>query len=261
MFSKAQFESLIEEITGGMDDFAVKLNDVYPTAHNAVNHWYVPGPVKDAVLWLARESVEVGAKLIEFLVDLLKGAVAPVYMYFDSEAWQQVRGSATLVASTLSAHHLLVDDSDWSGSARDSYVGSVSGQSDAAARVGTIADSTSNLLLMAAAAGAVFYAALAFVIAKMIIAAIAALIAFGSVVFSPAGAAIILEEAGVNTAIIGTAVATLIAFISAQVNALVNLRGLAVDATAFPAGKWPVSNSGTFSDATVHDGDADWSLA
>lgn len=42
---------------------------------------------------------------------------------------------------------------------------------------------------------------------------------------------------------------------------MVALHGEAVDASSFPSGDWPSPNSATFGDATVTDGDADWSLA
>ncbi|GLY01718.1 hypothetical protein [Actinoplanes sp. NBRC 101535] len=41
---------------------------------------------------------------------------------------------------------------------------------------------------------------------------------------------------------------------------MVMLHGEAVDPASFPGGFWPVSNTATFSDSTVKDGDADWSL-
>jgi len=73
-------------------------------------------------------------------------------------------------------------------------------------------------------------------------------------------AALLLEEAGVNTAIIVTALTTLAAFLGTQAAAMITMHGDAVDPTSFPAGVWPKSNSGQYSDATVTDGDADWSL-
>lgn len=82
----------------------------------------------------------------------------------------------------------------------------------------------------------------------------------GSGVFTAPGIALFLEEAGVNTAIIVAAVSTLGAFLGAQATAMVMLHGDAVDPASFPNGVWPTSNAGQYSDATVKDGDADWSL-
>ncbi|MEV5207632.1 hypothetical protein AB0K35_09160 [Micromonospora sp. NPDC053740] len=55
--------------------------------------------------------------------------------------------------------------------------------------------------------------------------------------------------------------APLSAFLAAQATSMVNLHGEAVDSRSFPGGKWPSPNSSTYSDASVKDGDADWSLA
>jgi hypothetical protein len=41
---------------------------------------------------------------------------------------------------------------------------------------------------------------------------------------------------------------------------MVGLHGLAVDRTSFPNGAWPAPDTETYADATVTDGDADWSL-
>jgi hypothetical protein len=41
---------------------------------------------------------------------------------------------------------------------------------------------------------------------------------------------------------------------------MVVLHGEAIDASTFPAGHWPNATPAQFSDATVTDGDADWSL-
>lgn len=260
-FNTAQYEGLMAEITAGLDEFADKLNQIIPTANAALDHWYIPGYVVEAVIWLAEKSVQFGADMLRLFTDLLKGAVAPIYMFGDAWEWMDVRGSATTISSALSEQNLRVDDSAWSGDARDAYVAATEAQSEAAGRIGSIAGETANHLLVCAAAGLAFYVALAAVLVKLIVATVAAVVAFGSVVFSWAGAAIILEEAGVNTALIAAAVATLTAFLGAQATTMVSLHGEAVDGTGFPDGNWPVSNSGSYSDGSVRDGDADWSLA
>jgi len=260
-FSKAQFESLLAEISAGIDDLSSRLEQIEPAAVAAADRWYVPDTVADAIIWLGRETVAVGRKILNFLKDLLKGATAPIFMFMDAWAWMDVRGSASNIASSLSEQHLVVDNSDWSGKARDAYVSSAASQREAASRISTIASNTSDCLLYCALAGTAFYTSLALVLAKLVAAAIAAVAAFGSAVFSWAGAAILLEEAGINTAIITTAVGALTGFLGAQAYAMVKLHGEAVDNSTFPGGRWPSADSSTYSDATVKDGDADWSLA
>ncbi|MFV2104703.1 hypothetical protein [Micromonospora sp. LOL_024] len=260
-FSKAQFQALIEDITSGLGDLSHHLDRVGPVATAAANRWYVPSDVGAVIIAMANKVIEVGKELLQLFIDVLKGATAPISMFHDAWQWMDIRGSATGIASALTEQHLVVDNSDWSGKARDAYVGSVSHHSNAAARIGAVASSTSNCLIGCAAAGSAFYITLGIVLAKLIAATIAVVAAFGSGIFSPAGAALMLEEAGVNTAIIGAALTTLGTFLAAQAGTMIVLHGEAVDATAFPAGKWPSSNTSTFNDATVTDGDADWSLA
>jgi hypothetical protein len=259
-FSKAQFEAVIVDIRTGMADFSSNLDQMIPVATAAVGHWYIPAHVQDAVVWLAEKTVEIGRKLLDLFIDLLKGATAPIHMFLDSWQWQDVRGAATGISGALSGQNLVIDNSDWSGAGRDAYVAVADAQSQAAGRIASIAGSTSNNLLGCAVVGLAFYATLVAVIVKLVAAAITALVAFGTAVFSWAGAALVLEEAGVSTAIIGTAVLTLLGFLGAQATAMVNLHGEAVDLTTFPEGHWPRSQTSTYDDASVTDGDADWSL-
>ncbi|MGC4749923.1 hypothetical protein ACLQ28_30315 [Micromonospora sp. DT201] len=63
----------------------------------------------------------------------------------------------------------------------------------------------------------------------------------------------------VSQAIIA-AVGALVAVLGAQASQMVVLHGEAIDVSAFPGGKWPNATPSQFSDATVKDGDADWSL-
>jgi hypothetical protein len=260
-FSRAEFEAVVAEISAGLEDFAGKLDRILPVATAAMNRWYIPDDVRQAGLWIATKTVEVGRYLLNLFIDVVKGTVAPVVMFYDAWQWMDVRGAATGMSAALSEQHLAVDNSDWSGQARDAYVKVVAAQSQAAARIGSIASSTSVHLLACAAAGAAFYVALAVVLAKLIAAAAACIAAYASAVFSWAGAALMIEEAGFTTASITAAVTTLTAFLGAQATSMVNLHGEAVDSTSFPGGRWPRANTGEYNDATVKDGDADWSLA
>lgn len=260
-FSKAQFEAVINDITAGLGTLSDQLDRIGPAATTGANQWFVPPAVGEAMIALANEIIEIGQELLRLFIDLLKGATAPIFMFLDAWQWMDLRGAASGVASSLTQQRLVVDDSDWSGRARDAYVGSVDGHSRAAAQIASISSTVSNCLIGCAAAGTAFYVTLAVVLAKLIAATVAAVAAFGSGIFSPAGAALILEEAGVNTATVTTGLALLTTFLTAQAGSMVFLHGEAVDVTSFPAGRWPAANSATFDDATVTDGDTDWSLA
>ncbi|MEJ3742794.1 hypothetical protein WEI85_05850 [Actinomycetes bacterium KLBMP 9797] len=252
---------MIADLTTGMTTFSTKLDLMIPTAVAAVNHWYVPADVRQAVVWLATKTVEIGRKLLDLLVDIIEGAHAPIVMFIDAWEWMDVRGAATLVGSSLSANALVVDDTDWSGKGRDAYVAVAEAQSQAALRVSAIASSAGTLLIACAVAGLMFYALLVAVIVRLVAAAIAALTALGSAVFSWAGVGIVLGEAGASTATVGAAIMALLTFLGAQATAMVSLHGEAVDVNGFPKGRWPTSNASAYNDATVTDDDADWSLA
>ena len=260
MFSQAQYEAVIREIESGLKTFEGQLAQVIPAANSATGHWYVPPPVAEGFKWIAEKTVEVGTAILRWFRDLLKGAAAPIFMFIDSWRWMDTKGIVNGVAADLTTQNLIVDDSKWSGRARDAYLAAAGAQSSAAARVGSIAGSTSLALLGCAGAGLAFYIVLAAVLAKLIAALAVSIAGMGSGIFTAPGITLFLEEVGVNTAVIVGAVSTLGAFVAAQVTAMITLHGDAVDPTSFPNGAWPKSNTGQYSDATVKDGDADWSL-
>ena len=259
-FSPAQFEATLRDIESGMATFSANLGKIPPAAQKATDHWFVTDAAAEAITWLATKTVEIGQDILNWFIDLLKGAVAPIYMAIDAWQWMEIRSEANLIGTNLTDQNLSIDNSDWSGTARDAYGTAATAQSAAASRIGSIATSTSVNLLACAVAGAAFYVTLAGVLVKLIAATVAIIAAYASAAFSWAGAALMLEEAGVNTAIIMTALGTLTAFLSTQVTAMVMLHGDAVDPAGFPNGAWPTSNASQYSDATVRDSDADWSL-
>jgi hypothetical protein len=260
MFSQAQYEAVIREIESGLKTFEGQLAQVIPAANRAAGAWYVPPPMAQGFIWIAEKTAEVGKAILNWFLDLLKGAVAPIFMFIDSWRWMDIRAKANEAATDLTTQNLVVDDSDWSGKARDAYLAAAGAQSAAAARVGSIAGTTSLTLLGCATAGLAFYVVLAAVLAKLIGALAVSIAGMSSGIFTAPGIALFLEEAGVNTAIIVTAALTLGAFLAAQAGAMIALHGDAVDPTSFPNGAWPKANTGQYSDATVKDGDSDWSL-
>jgi hypothetical protein len=258
-FNEERYRQAIEALTTGTTKLANKLNQVVPTANSALSQWWIPDWMRDAIVWLARKIVSIGSTVLEKIKELLKGAVAPVYMFKYAWEWQDIRGKATDVAGNLRPERLAVGR-HWTGAAASAYDRAIKPQSEAADRIGTIAGSTATALNVCAAAALAFYVALGVILVKLIAATVAAIIAFGSAVFSWAGAAIIVEEAAVNSALIITLVGALTAALGAQASQMSTLHGEAVAGGVFAGGKWPQSTSGQFSDATVRDGDADWSL-
>ena len=87
-----------------------------------------------------------------------------------------------------------------------------------------------------------------------------AITALGSVVFSSAGAALTVQEAGVNSGLIWAAIGALTAALATQARQLIGMHGEAIDNSVFPGGHWPDPTTASYRDGTVRDGDADWSL-
>ncbi|MEJ3750052.1 hypothetical protein WEI85_43170 [Actinomycetes bacterium KLBMP 9797] len=261
MVSLAQYEAAVDKLVAGTHDLANELQQVAPAAEAATNHWYVNPFLAAKIIELANKMVELGTKILEKIAELLKGAVAPIYMTTNSMDWMEIKGLATGVAGRLKPEGLTVDF-HWKGAGSDAYVKQIRPQADAAARIGTMADKTAMSLIVCAGAALAFYLALGVIVVKFIAALVAAIAAFGTAVLSWAGAALIVEEAGVNTALILSAVGALLAVLGAQAKEMVTLRGEANDGTAFtgPGGTWPNAATANFSDATVKDGDADWSV-
>ena len=258
-FSTAQYETAIDKLSVGMARLSAKLQEVDPTVHEAVGHWYITKSVADDLIWVGHKIVELGSWVLDKIEELLQGAAAPVRFFFIAKDWEDVRGLATNVSGQLKPE-LLGVGRVWSGAGEEAYVKQIKPQADATARIGTLADKTASALDTCAIAGLAFYVTLGVILIKFIAATITAIAALGSVVFSWAGASLIVEEAAVNTGMIIAAVAGLTAVAGAQASQLVVLHGEANDTSTFPSGQWPDATPTQFSDATVTDGDADWSL-
>ncbi|OLR91429.1 hypothetical protein [Actinokineospora bangkokensis] len=258
-FSEAQFTEAVNKINQGLDSLSVKIGEVPQAANAAMNHWYIPDFVKDAIKWCAEKICELANWIWDKIKEVMKGVAAPVLFFKYAFDWQDIRGVANGVTGQLKPEAMPAVNS-WTGSAATAYKAVIKPQGDAAGKIATISDKTATALTVCAAAGLAFYVAIGVILVKFIAAMVAAIAAFGSAVFSWAGAAIVVEEAGVNSGLIWAAIAALTAALGAQASQMVALHGEAVDASFFPGGKWPDPTTGAYSDGTVTDGDADWSL-
>lgn len=255
----AQCQAAIDQLNVGLADLSAQLGRIGPAAQAAAGQPLMPPWLADAVLAVGEKLKELGSWLLDKITELLKGAAAPVLFAFKAYDWQSLRGTASEVVDGLRPEALEVGRV-WHGEAADAYARQIPPQGEAAARIAAIAEKTAVSLGLCVAAATAFYVALGVIVVKFIAAMVAAIAAFGSVVFSWAGLAIIVEEAGVNTGMVVAAVTTLAAVLAAQAKEMATLHGEASDVSAFPGGHWPNARADRFSDATVRDGDADWSL-
>ena len=242
-FSPAVFDATIEELTGGLTDLTGHLRNIAPTVNATVSSPLVPGFVADGLVWCAERLIAIGTEVLEKLKELLLGAVAPGAFFFRAADWpDRVGGPASGVAGSI-APSALRAPLVWTGEAATSYGRATAGQAPAASSVEKLSGTVATALTTCAAGGLAFYIALGIILVKLIVATIAAIVALGSVVFSWAGVALIVEEAGVNSVMITAAVVALLTLLGVQGAALVAVRGGAASDTAFPAGHWPVGAS------------------
>ncbi|MFJ9690604.1 hypothetical protein [Kitasatospora sp. NPDC101183] len=239
-FQAAQYQATVDKLTSGVSSLSAKLNTVPGKANSAADQWWIPGWLADKVIWFGKKLCEIGAWILDKIKECLEGAAAPVYMMVHGFQWQTLRGLANGVTGQLQPA-VLGATGEWKGAAADAYGKEIPRQAAAATSLGGTCDKTSTSLETCAAAGLAFYLALALVLVKFIAATITAIAALGSVVFSWAGFLLIIEEAGVNTAVIVAAVSALMVLLGAQAKEMAALHGNAVDTSQYPGGHWPVS--------------------
>lgn len=259
-FSQAQYDAVIHAVTAGTTELAAKIAALPPAANDTLTNDWVPDVIKTSIRWLVDRACAIGTWLLDTITDLLKGAIAPIRMLYDSWQWMDVRRIASGVAGTLKDTNLTVDDM-WQGPAKDAYVKHMKTHSDAASRCATIADKTAICLTVCAGAGLAFYVALGVILSKVIAEFAASIAAVSSGVFSAAGAYVIITDAGITSGMIWAAIAALTALLGAQANQMIIMHGEATDGTMFPAGTWPIPGTQNYHDASMLDGDTtDWYL-
>ena len=257
--SATQYQAAVDELTTGLRDLRTRLGQVGPAATAAANHPLLPPGVGQLVLSAGEKLVELGSWLLEKVTELLKGAGAPFSFIEYGPDWQDVRGLASGVAGDLTPEALEVSRL-WQGSAADAYVRQIPPQGRAASSIAALADKTSTSLFVCVGAGLAFYLALGVIVYQYIMTLTTAIGALGSVVFSWAGLLLVVEQTTVTSGMVIAAVSALVALLGTQAQQMGTLYGQAVDTTAFPGGQWPNARANQFSDATVTDGDADWSV-
>ncbi|MCE7001633.1 hypothetical protein LWC34_02075 [Kibdelosporangium philippinense] len=258
-FSEAQFNETINKLNQGMSDLSKKIGEVPQAANAAVDHWYIPGFIKDAIMWCAEKICELANWIWNKIQEVMRGIAAPVYFFKYAFDWQDIRGITNGVTGQLKPEAMPAANS-WTGSAATAYKGVIKPQGDAANKIATVSDKTSTALQICAGVGLTFYVAIGIILLKFIAAMVVAIAAFGSAVFSWTGAAIVVEEAAVNSGLIWGAIGALTAALGTQAQQMISLHGEAIDNSTFPGGHWPDATTGSYNDASVKDGDADWSL-
>jgi uncharacterized protein YukE len=242
-YTLAQYQAVTEKVSSGADLFGSKIGDLTSACHAALGSWWIPGFVKDEVSWLCQKVAAMAESLWRKIVDLLKGAAAPGYMFEFAYEWASIRGTASTVAGELTLPVVGISK-DWKGAAATAYSATVPPQSSAASQIATISTQTATALTTCAAAATLFYLTLGVIVFQAVAALTAAAIALGSLVFSWAGIAMAIAEISVSSGLVVAAVSTLTALLGAQASQMATLHGAAVDNTSFPGGHWPRAATG-----------------
>lgn len=267
-FDVATYESVMKELEQYLGNLKNSINIDIPDALRDAKSLpfigLIPGQI-ELLEWCANLMIDVCSWLIDKLVELLKGALAPYYMYVRSRDWNDVRSVVTSAQSTLDANNLPAIRL-WKGAAQQSYFRTATTQSAASGKLGDISDKIKTTLLVSAGAGLAFYIGIALIV-KQFLLALAIDIGLMAAGFTAAGGiADFLKTTGITTAQITAAVAAIGVIVSNQATALSDLEGLASDNGTFPDGTdgkpaWPDSLASTFSDASVEgDGESKWRL-
>lgn len=239
-FSPATFQAAVDKIDRGIGDISAKMGEIPDAANNTLGKWYIPGPVKDAIKWLAEKMLDLAEKILAKIQEVVRGIAAPVYFFNYAMDLNDASAQAEGIVASL-ADQLLIKEDEWGGEGATAYRAEVPPQRDAVSELGSIAEQMKSSLLWAAVAGSIFYVGLGVIIVKFVAAMVAAIAALGSAVFSWAGAGIVAEEAGVNLTAIGALVTTLIAMLGDQVKEMGSLQN-AASSSKFPGppvGRWP----------------------
>ena len=258
-FSESSRRATVKAVRAGLADLTSRIDAVDAAVRTAIVIPPLPAPIAAATLAAGEQLVDIAVSIRDAISDLLVGAAAPAVLFATGLDWFDVERSATGVQGMLRVDQLSVGE-HWKGYAADRYTTAVRTQSDAAGRIGLIADRAAGVLIFCAAAGLTFYVAIGLILSKVIAALAAAIVSLGSGVFSLAGLALALEEVSVSGITVAAVVTALAGLIAAQVSQLGALHSALADTSVFRAGHWPGAATPAYRDATVTDGDAAWSF-
>jgi hypothetical protein len=258
-FDLAHYEATLHRIDAGLERLSRLVDQLPAAVASAAGRWYLPGFASASLTQSGTVLASVGHDLVANLRELVLGAIAPIRFYLLARDWTDVRGLTTSVAGDLQPAALSVGYY-WQGRAADAYGMVVPPQIAAAVRIGTMADKTQTALTWSAAAGAAFYLGVLVVLGQLIIVFVGVLAGLMSVELSWAALDVAVQQTSFSAAEIVSLVSLLGAALTTQYIQLRNLESEAGDVSAFPRRHWPESFTDRYLDATVADGDAEWSL-
>jgi hypothetical protein len=259
-FSIAEYENTISklhEANGRHRNLVTQARQTVQTVLDVA--FFVPAPARN---WITKTMDEVVAEdhnLFERILDTLASAWVPLALADRANRWTELGSVVTSMAGNLQPINRDIDI-HWKGAAAEAYESVAAAHQLAASRIGDLTERTQQALSWMTNVGAAFYIGLLVIALKLVAGVAAALMGISSGVGVPAGLAIMLTIVATAAAEIVSMVALFIATYAWARVQMNNMLSEAYDQSAFPNGRWPVGAAHSYDDATVTDGDADWSL-
>jgi hypothetical protein len=206
------------------------------------------------------EAVSRDLRSVEKTVaDLMEYLHMPFWLWRDGEEWTRLRDELSSVVGDLGVTnrevHVL-----WHGAAADAYHTVLPAQVGAAEQLSSSADSIQYVVTWAGTTLAIFFATLLAILLQMIAGLLAALVTAAAVPLAVGGlvaAGLVIATAAGELAVLILATTDVKGRMKIWTNQILSqLRNNA----NFPNGEWPVARTEWYDDATVADGDADWSV-
>lgn len=217
------------------------------------------GLIDHPVLRAHPDVLSSGRQLISTLRGYLRGANGPFRVIGTIDGWGEVRGLVSSVSGDLQQAMVSVDYF-WKGRAADAYRAIVPPHPFAALRTGFLADRAQSALGWSVGAATAFYIGLVGVVIQLIFVIQGVVAAASTVVLSGPAVSVGAGQLALTAAEVVVFVGLFFAVVTTQIAQVGNLLSEAEDQVAFPDGQWPPSTTAHYTDATVTDGDAEWSL-
>ncbi len=255
----------MEQIAQDLIDKVNELSDLPVTIRTAFNDAANSTVVRlvlhngDDIIRLGNEFATAIGKLWQTFVDTLKGLAAPGFFLSTSYDWADIAKEANTLAGDLEATAVKVD-SYWQGTAATAYGTAITPQRTAVARVGTISNAARTAMNTVGVAGVAFYASLLVIVIGVIVEALLEVAAAGTGVGALPAAIAGIITAAKFAALVVASITGVIAVVNASMSQAQALQLELDNPQGFPEGHWPTTDAAKYSDATVKDGDADWSV-
>lgn len=259
--STAQMQQVSKDLIDKVEELAGLPSEIRSTFNDTANSVIVRYVLRngDEIIELGNKFADAISDLWEKFIESLKGIAAPAFFISTSFDWASFAAKANKMASELEDTAVKVD-SYWQGTAASAYGAAIAPQGKAMARVGTVANAARSSMITVGTAGVAFYASLLGIVISVVIEATMEVLGAGTGIGAiPAGIAGLITAAKF-AAFVTAAITGFVSILNSELTQAQALQAELDNSQGFPSGHWPATGAAGFSDATVKDGDADWSV-